>query len=166
MTFTTSWNKQRWKTARQQKELFKTQFGKDVSVQEFYKNKNPLLNKIKTYNITFEMKHLGESYEFFIPQETFTITSFDSPENKATIEENTKQAIAQIFRGKGVSWVYDHLEIKVRGIENETTKYNKIDVNKLKLSRAYTDNLPQIEVNKKSKGSDDNINKYKLDLWL
>lgn len=164
--FKSSWVKQRWRTARRQQKLYNSRFGQNVGVKEFYRNDNPLTQSIQKYEVTIELKYVGDGYEFFIPQETFSVVSFDSPENQRIIEENTKQAVAQIFRGKAIGWVYDRLDVTARGVEKTDISYDEIDTNRLKLGRSYTGNLPQVDVNKKSKGSKGNKNQYQLDLWL
>jgi hypothetical protein len=163
---TSSWVKERWSTARKQRDLYNSRFGQNVGVRDFYKNDNPLTRSIQKYNVTIEMKYVGDGYEFFIPQETFNVISFDSPENQRILEENTKQAISQIFRGEAINWVYEHLDVKARGVEKTDISYNEININKLKVGRSYTDDLPQVDVKKKPKNSKGNVNRYKLDLWL
>ena len=162
----TSWISQRWSTARQQQDLYNSRFGTDLSAKEFFKNENPLLRSLVKYKVTIEMNYLGEDYRFFLPQETYTIYSFESPESQRVIEENTKQAVSQIFKGKSIDWVYNRLDVTTRGMERSKIDYNEVNTIKLKSNTAYTEDMPKVEVSKKKGQGKAQVNSYNLDLWL
>jgi len=168
--FKSNWVKERWATAREQQKLYNERFGEDISVREFYKRpeNNPLLQRVRKYAVTFEMKYTDPKgrYEFYIPQETFYIYSLEkNGETQTKIENDTKQAIVDIFDNySSKQWIENQLE--VRGIEDSSTlDYTEVDLNKLKTDNAYNTQIPQAKVTKQ-KGSSKNVNKYNLKLWV
>ena len=160
-----SWIQERWATAREKQKFYNNNFNENRSVKEFFRNDNPLKDRVTKLDVTFQMQITGEGYEFFIPQETFSVYSFESPETRNSIEENTKQAISNIFRGRGQNIVYSKTDVVVRGVEKSQIAYNEVDYNRLKNSKSYYDNIPEVNVVKK-KGSSQNKNQYKLDIWV
>lgn len=163
---TSNWVRDRWNKAKQKQSFYNENFQDKKSVKEFYKNANPLKDKIHKFVITFELKYYGQGYEFFIPQESFIVYSLNPIETENYFKENTKQAISKIFRGKSIDWIYNNLDVTTRGIEKSNINYDEVDINKLRLSNTYNSQLPQINVNKKNKNSSVNNNKYNLDIWL
>ncbi len=168
---TSSWVKERWSIARQQREVYLSTFGEAPSVREFYKRpeNNPLLQRVKKYAITYEMefKNSTENYKFFIPQETFYIyTLEENLETRNQIENNTKQALADIFETRRQKeFILENTE--VRGVEREDIEYGVIDLNKLKIDKIYSTEIPKAKVTKAklSNGKKSSEYKYNLDLW-
>jgi len=175
MAFTRKYNKERWGKARNLQKLYEEKTGKSSSLRDFWKNDNLITQDVKKYEITIEMNYQGqphkffipeESYEFFIPQESYEIYSYGSSLSISEIEEMNKQAISSIFKGKSQSWIYDHVDVQVRGIESTKAKYSAINIDELMTSNTYTTNIPKIEVGKKSKSGSTTKNSYDLNIWL
>lgn len=166
MNFSSEWVKDRWRSAKAYQQEYNEITGSNVSSKEFYKNKNPLSQITKKYIVTIEMSYKKSGYEFFIPQESFTIYAIDSPENKNYIENNTTEAVASLFRGKAINFVSQHAKVTARGIEIETANLKDVDFNKLKTNNMYYKNVPKIKVCKKYGDSTPNVNEYNIDLWL
>ena len=166
MVFTSEWNKNRWREAREKKNFYSQKFGEDISTKEFYKNENPLLSKVITYEVSIDMDYHGEGYEFFAPQETYKITSLVGFESKANIEEQTKLAVSEIFKGNARDWVYKNINVEARGIERKEIKYNDETYKDLLNSKYSFKDLPKITFGKGKNKGHSNKNSYSLDLWF
>jgi len=168
MGFSTNWNNERWSIARQKKKLYEEQTGEDVSVSKFFKNNNEFDDLVHKYEVTFELKHLGEGYEFFIPQESITYYGLsENIETKKKLIENVKAGVSDIFKGNARGWIYKRLIVKVRGLEKQKSNYYDVDINKLKMGDGgYTSNVPKVSVNKQNKNESINSNKYDLNIWI
>jgi hypothetical protein len=166
MAFRQNFTQQRWDRARELQNAYKLKTGKEESLREFYKNDNPFTQSVFKYEVTFEMSISGTDYEFFIPQESYTIYGYGAQMSIPEIEEMNKRAIASIFRGKAVNTVYNSTKVQVRGIEKVQAKYSEINVNELVNSNIYTNNLPNVQVGKGKNRGKANFNKYNLNIWL
>ena len=162
---TSNWVKNRWSVAREQRDLYNSQFNSDYGVKEFYKSENVLSKKLMKYEVTLELNFQGQGYEFSIPQESFTFYSYAGLENESHIKENTKQAVSSIFRGRSQNWIYNNVDVQVRGMEKKNLKREEININKLKYSNAYSENVPKIKVSKNRRNGSSNVNDYNLNLW-
>ena len=168
------WAKNRWAQARTQQDLYNEKYDGDINKKEFFKTENPLTSKLVKYEVTYSLDYTPEnnSYEFFIPQETFTIYALESPESKEDFEERTKQQIASIFKGQSTDWVYNRLQVNakqsgvVRGIESDKVGYSEPNWGEFKNKDTYTRDIDKVEVGKGSNRIKANKNKYNLDLWF
>lgn len=166
--------KARWSEARNQQQFFNDRFGENRNVKDFWRAENPLTSKAVKYEITFKLDYTSpdSGYEFFIPQESFTVYSLKNGETQSQIQEQVKQNISNIFRGKSVDWVYNKLDVKVlesatiRGIEQEKLKYGEVQWSNLSVNGSYATNIPDVDVGKGKSRSKANHNKYDLNIWL
>lgn len=172
----------RWNKAREMQQFYNRQYGTDVSVSAFYKNENPLTDKIIKYEVTFGFAHsgsskqLGGSYEFYLPQETFTIYALNDSEADEVIKENVAGAVSQKFRGGATDWVYSELmqggggdNIKiVRGIEKSEMEYKDIDVDRIAIDKnQYSQNVNvNFNVNSVRKGKNNKSPNYDVSIYL
>lgn len=172
---------QRWNKARELQTFYNKHYNTNVSVSAFYKDENPLTEKLVKYEITFGFNHkgnskkLGGSYEFYIPQETFTIYALDDAEADEIIKENVAGAVSQKFRGGATTWVYDELihggggdNIKiVRGIEKGDIDYKDIDTDKIAIDKnSYSQNVSvNFEVGSVRKSKDNKI-PYDVSIYI
>ena len=161
MVFKKGFTKARWDRAREMKKLDEQRTGTSEGLREYYKNDNPFTKKVFEYEVTFELKYSGNNYDFFIPQESFTVRGYGDLNGEEEIREKVKQGVANNFKGKSTGWIYDNTEVNIRGVEESKVKYKNIDLNELNNNNVYATNIPNIEVNKNK-----NKNKYPLNIWL
>lgn len=166
MGFQKGFTQKRWDRAREMQKFHKERTGEQLGLREFYKNDNVFTQEVIKYEVTFEMNYKGSSYEFFIPQESYTIYGYGVGENLNDVEEMNKQAIANQFRGKSKEWIYQNVNVNVRGVERIQSKYNDININKLQNNNVYAENIPSFEVGKGKSKTGANKNKYALNVWL
>ncbi|MHA1381427.1 MAG: hypothetical protein ACTSRG_23920 [Candidatus Helarchaeota archaeon] len=167
MVFSKTFTSDRWKRARvlQQTDFEKT--GTKKSLRDYYKNDNPISQKMNKYEVTFALDYSGEGYNFSIPQESFIVYAYGEFSPKEELEEMTKQGVSSIFRGRAQGWVYDHSNVTVRGVEDiGKVKYNEIQEDSLLNNNVFTDKLPSVGINKTRKGGSTNKQKYALNIWL
>lgn len=173
MTETKLSRDERWKIAGQQQQFYNQNYGTNISKSAFYKDENPLTNKLVRFDVTiYDLKHsgnskkLGGSYEFFMPQQTYSIYVLDDGESQAIIEERTKAQISDLFKGGSKSWVYDRLEVEaIRGIEKSNVEYKDIDVNSIHTQESSKTIPINIDV-ESTRGNSTKKYPYKLDLWI
>lgn len=167
--------KERWESARvQQKSYFELTGDDSISVKEFFKNENPMTEKIVKLEITFEMNYKGENYEFFIPQGSISVFALDSPEIMNMANENVKSSIASLFKGKAQNFIYNNTEINitkkdVRGVEKNkisSDTINEIDYDRIVNTGSYFEDKDKVVVGKGINRNKANKNIYDLDLWL
>lgn len=161
-----SWIKNRWKKAKLQQSLYNRQNNENVGASEFFKNENILTKKLRKYIVTIKLDNSATDYEFFIPQESYVVYGFQDMENKEHIVESTKQSVASLFKGNSVGWIYDNVDVEIRGVEIDKINYDDVKPDRLEYSRAYTDDNPKLEVNKNKYGSKSNKTPLTLNIWL
>ncbi|MHA1381183.1 MAG: hypothetical protein ACTSRG_22675 [Candidatus Helarchaeota archaeon] len=157
----------RWKRARALQKVDFKRTGTEKPLKEFYKNDNPISQKMNKYEVTFALDYTGEDYNFNIPQESFIIYTYGDFSPEEEINEMTRQGVSQIFRGKAQSWVYEKTDITIRGVEDTgKVKYGEFDETQLINNNVFTDKIPPVSVNKTRKGGGTNKNSYGLNLWI
>lgn len=166
MVFTSKWNENRWSEAREKKKFYSNKFGEDISVKEFYKNKNPITSKVTSYEVSVELDYSGETYEFFMPQNTFNVITLTGFENETQIQEATKQAVSEIFKGSARTWVYDNLYVETRGLEIKEIDYYSKEYKDLQNKSFSFGDVPKLVVGKGRNKINSNKNSYDLDIWL
>jgi len=95
MVFSKTFTSDRWKRARvlQQTDFEKT--GTKKSLRDYYKNDNPISQKMNKYEVTFALDYSGEGYNFSIPQESFIVYAYGEFSPKEELEEMTKQGVQE-----------------------------------------------------------------------
>ena len=91
MGFNKGFGGERWETAKTLRDYYNKETGKNLGVEEFYKNDNPMMDKVYKYEVTIELDYNNseKGYSFFIPQETFTFYSLN-PNSSDFFEEQVK----------------------------------------------------------------------------
>jgi len=163
------WTKNRWKIAGEQQSLYNEKFNSNKSKREFYKTDNVLTQNIIKYKVTYEMKNTETDYQFFIPQNSYTIYAIKGIETKDKIEEITRTAILEKFRAGQRSYINKRLiitpeERTIRGVENEPLLYDEVDYELLKFKNSYTLDSPKIKLKKTSKNKSIFDYEYNLEL--
>lgn len=163
--FTSKYVSNRWQKARTLKQEYKKETGKDLSVRDFYKNDNPITSNYVKLEITFSLNYQGEDYNFLIPQEVVEVISKDDPYYKLQAQEMTKTAVSDIFKGRSKDWVYNNLNVEVRGIESSKPLFNELDLNRVGQSGSYVLNNPIVDIAKRKHKGASNKNSYNLNIW-
>ena len=163
---------ERWKKAGEMQDFYNSTFNTNISKREFYKNDNPLSRRLVRYDVTLDMSMKGRNseigeYEFYIPQNTYSIYSINDVQTEEHITETTKGATADLFRGKSKGQVYDKTNVKVvRGVEKGGVAYNDIDVENIESNVQSSRIQHRIEVISKRGGSVSSKKNYTLDIWV
>jgi hypothetical protein len=167
---------ERWNKARELQTYYNSKFKTDYGVKEFYKNDNVLTQKLVQYEVTYSMDIQGTSdklgtYEFYIPQETYIINTFNDIETKNVIENRTQNQIADIFTGNARTVVFDatKVEAKLRGIEKNKVAYSELDVKQIEQDMNSQQNISQeikVYSKKSKKGNNLREDKYNLNIWI
>lgn len=173
MAFNSRSAKELHKQAKASRELYDRVNGegssKNIPYSDFLsKQENPSLALVREFEVTYSLDMSGDNYTFGISQKTFNvILPVNSLNESSDIENNTKEAISSIFKGKAKTFIYDNLivDIEPRGIEKVETS-REIDYSELYDSGNLIKDLEQFEVNKTTKGSSTNTNKYDLNIWF
>ncbi len=166
MVFQKGFTKKRWDKSRKLQKLHEEQTGEKIGLKSFYKNENPFTKEIYKYEVSFEMNYKGDDYEFFIPQESFTLFGYGAINNEDEIRSKVKDAIGSTFRGDSRAWVSERVEVNPRGFEKQRVAYDEINVNQLSRNNVYVENVPSFDVGKGKTSGRANKNNYKLDIWL
>lgn len=166
MGFDSSFTKKRWNSARDFQKFHEMKTGEKLPLKDFYKSDNAVTQELFKYEVTFELNYKGDDYEFFIPQESFTILGYGAVNNQEEIDARVKQGLADNFKGDSRNWVYNNSKVSVRGVEKVATKYRDINLNNLSNNNVYASEIPSIDVVKTNKSGGKNINKYGLNIWL
>ena len=163
-------SKKRWRIAREQKKVYREKFGEDLSTREFYKNENPITQKIVKYKLTYHLNYTNDEnkYNFTIPQQTLEIYTYGS-NDKNEVKEHIKDIISSEFKGKSKTWIKDNLKIdteqqSLRGVESE--KINSKDLHNIDYKNLVEQNyFTKDDINLKIK-KNSNENEYKLNIWF
>ena len=166
MAFQKGFTQKRWERAREFQNFHELKTGEKVGLREFYKNNNLVTQNLFSYEVTFGMEYQGENYEFFIPQESFTIQTYGINNSENEIIDRVKEGVSNVFSGKSANFVHDKTKVQIRGVEQISTKYNSIDINNLNSQNVYANNIPSFEVGKGRTKNSANKNKYNLNIWL
>lgn len=163
---------ERWKKAGEMQDFYNSTFNTNYSKREFYKNDNPLSRRLVRFDVTFDMSMKGKNsdigeYEFYIPQNTYSIYSISDVESEEHITEATKSATADLFRGKSKGQVYDKTNVYVvRGVETGKVNYKDIDVKTIESDMHSNRVTKDIQVISKRGGSVSSKKNYRLDIWV
>lgn len=164
--FPKNFTKDRWATARSYQTFYEQKTGNKLPLKSFYKSDNAITQNFFSYEVTFGMEYQGENYQFFIPQESMTIQGYGSENSEMEIIEKVKGGVASNFNGGSANWIHKNTDVKIRGLEKNSTKYNSIDLNQLQSNNVYASNIPSFEVGKGRTQNSANKNKYNLNIWL
>lgn len=166
MTFQKGYTAKRWQKAREFQSFHELKTGEKLGLKEFYKNDNVVTQNFFTYEVTFGLEYEGKNYQFFIPQESFTIQGYGMNNSESEIIDRVKEGVSNNFNGKSAVWVGNNTNVEIRGVEKVSTKYGKVDFNQLTTNNVYADNIPHFEVGKGRTKNSANKNKYSLNIWL